>query len=208
MSDNENKVKNKLDQLDKNPFFSLFSPYLDFLGKGQIFSLVYFIFAGVNLVLPFIIMYQVINTGLFQYANAQIVFAFILSWIVVCFACWVGFQLWWNRRKKVTIIANSEFVAIPLSSDIVQTFGEWIGTLVAIIGAGAGLFTTIFLGNEASMLFRYMGLDFLSYGFLNIVMGPIIGFFLVIIFRFFAELLRVVAALANNTKDIANNIKK
>ena len=208
MSDIENKEKGKLDKLDGNPFFSLFTPYFDFIGKGKIFNLVYFLLAVINLFIPFFVIYQIINMRFFQYAEAKHIFAFIFAWLVVCFACWVGFQLWWNRRKRVTVIGKSEFIAIPLLSDIVQTFGEWLGTLIAIIGAGAGLFTTIFLGNEADVIFSYMGLDFLSYGIMNIIMGPIIGFFIVIIFRFFAELMRVVAALANNTKDIADNLKK
>ena len=201
-------LKNKFEKLDGNPFFSLFRPYLDFLGKGQIFSLVYLIFAVVNLFLPFVILFQVINFGLFRYPSAQLIFAFILSWLVICFACWISFQLWWDRRKKVTIISQSEFIAIPLASDILQTMGEWLGTLTAIIGAGAGLFTAIFLGNEARYLFYAMGMDYLNFGAAAIFIGPIVGFFIVIIFRIFAELLRIVAALANNTKDIAENLKK
>jgi hypothetical protein len=47
----------------------------------------------------------------------------------------------------------------------------------------------------------------LRFGAAVIIIGPVIGFFILIIFRFFAELLRIFAALADNTKEIAANIK-
>jgi hypothetical protein len=50
-------------------------------------------------------------------------------------------------------------------------------------------------------------MGFMRYGAATVIIGPVIGFFVIIIFHFLAEQLRILAALANNTKEIAANIK-
>jgi len=198
--------KQKFIQMTKGPFFNYSVPYLDFIRKGEFFTFIYFIMAVINLILPFVILYKVIDSGFFR-ADAKYIFTFILSWFVIVFACWIGFQIWWNRRTKIAVIAASEFVATPVFSEIFQTFGEWLGTFIGIVGAGIGLIATIALGNEASYIFETIGMGFLGYGAMVIIIGPVFGFFIIIISRFLAEQLRILAALANNTKEIATNIK-
>ena len=151
MSDVEaggNEGKKKFEKMTGSPFFTLSKPYLEFIGKEKLFGLVYIILAVINLILPFVILYQVIDSGFFNYVSAKYIFAFIFTWLVIVFACWIGFQLWWDRRKKAKDSGSSEFIAILNFSDILQTFGEWLGSLIAIIGAGGGLIAFIFLGND------------------------------------------------------------
>jgi len=198
------KMKMLLDKLDGNPFFGFARPYLNFIGKGTIFSFVYFIMAVVSLILPFFVIYFVVDSGFLGEVGGRGVVAFIFSWFVIAFACWIGFQLWWNRRKQVTEVAESEFVAIPICAGILRTFGEWLGTLIGITGFGAGLIASIILGNYMRMLEMYFGIPG---GPIVIFTGPVVGFFLLVLFRLLAELLKIVAALANNTKAIAENIK-
>ncbi|MDR1250796.1 MAG: hypothetical protein LBK62_01385 [Treponema sp.] len=197
-------VKKRFEQALKTPFFTFSKPYLEYIGKGKIFNLLYVVMAVISLLLPLAIIFMAVNSGFFRY-GAKYAAAFVFAWLVIAFACWIGFQLWWDRRTKVAAAADSEFIATPIFSRILQTFGEWLGTLIGIIGAGAGLVATIFLGRESYYLFRSMGLGFMNFGAAVIIIGPIIGFF--IITRFIAEQLRLFAALANNTKEIAENIK-
>jgi hypothetical protein len=206
METGESKLKETFEKLDKNPVFSFSKPYLDFIGKGKIFGLVYYVMAVISIILPFVVLYLAIDSGIFK-LGAKYVFAIILSWFVILFACWIGFQLWWNRRTKVTDMASSEFIATVCFSDIFQTFGEWLGTMIGIIGVGVGLIASIFLGSEARYLFRALGLSSLGTGPLVIISGPIMGFFIIILFRFLAELARLFAVLVNNTREIATNIK-
>jgi hypothetical protein len=201
------KMKKKFDQLGKGPFFNFARPYLDFISQGKVFFLIYIIMAAVNLLLPFAVLFKAVDVGLFQ-GPAKLVFAFLLSWIVIAFACWIGFQIWWHRRTIVSDVSTSEFVATPIFSEILQTLGEWLGTFIGIIGAGVGLIATIFLGAEARYLFMATGMEFLDMGAAVILVGPVIGFFIIITFRFLAEQVRILAALANNTKEIAANIKR
>ena len=203
----------KLEMLDekmsKNRIFTFSNPYLTYLGKGRFFTLVYILLAVTNLIFPFVILFHVIDSGFFKHAESNQISAFILLWIVIVFTCWVGFLLWWNRRKKVKNIGTPEFIAIPIFSHIIQTFGEWIGTLIGIIGAFGGLLMSIFLGNDAT-IFEGFGREFMQFmqlGVLTVIVAPIIGLIITILFRILAELLHLFAAIANNTKEIATNIK-
>jgi hypothetical protein len=190
-----------------NGLTALARPYLEFIDKGKLFGLVYTVMAIANVLLPFAVLYMVIDSGLLKYADGKLVAAFIFTWLVIAFACWVGFQIWWDRRKKMTTPATSQFSATVVFSEIVQTTGEWMGTMYAIIGAGVGLITTIFLESSGGSLLRALGMNFLSSGIMSIIIAPITGFFIIVGSRFLAEQLRIFAALANNTKEIADNIK-
>jgi len=200
----EGKVKALFDKLDGNPFFGFSRPYLNFIGKGAIFGFVYLIMAVVSLLLPFFVIYLVVDSGFLGEVGGRAVIAFIFSWLVIAFACWIGFQLWWNRRKQVAEVAESEFVAIPICAGILRTFGEWLGTLIGVAGFGVGLIASIVLGNYMRMLEGYFGIPG---GPAIIFTGPVTGFFLLVFFRLLAELLKVAAALANNAKAIAENLK-
>ncbi|MDR2499825.1 MAG: hypothetical protein LBD37_01930 [Treponema sp.] len=205
---NFGEMKGAFSKLEGTPFTNFSKPYLDFIGKGKLFVIIYMIMAIINLLLPFIIIYEVIDSGLFRSGEAKIVFAFIFSWIVIAFACWIGFQLWWDRKAKVKAFEDSEFIVTPIFSEIFQTFGEWLGTLIGIIGAGVGLITTIILGEYAGYLFQAIGMGFMPSGIIAVVAGPLIGFVIIILSRFIAEQMRLLVALVNNTKSIAANIKE
>ena len=204
---NLSKLEKLDEKMSKNQIFTFLNPYMEYLVKGKFFSIVYILLAVANLILPFVVLFQVIDSGFFKYAESNQISAFILLWIVIVFTCWIGFLLWWNRRKKVKSIGTSEFIAIPIFSHIIQTFGEWMGTQIGIIGAAGGLLTSIFLGNDTTIL-MVLGMEFMQrLGILAIIVAPIIGLIITILFRILAELLHMFAAIANNTKEIATNIK-
>jgi hypothetical protein len=207
MSDLGTEGKRKLEELAETPFFTFSKPYLDFIGKGKFFGLVYIVMAVISLLIPIGIIVKVVDSGILRYAGAKFTITFILSWIVIAFACWIGFQLWLDRKSKVKNSESSEFIATPILSELLQTFGEWAGTLIGIIGAGVGLIGSLILGEEVGYLFDAVGLESMSFGVMVIIAGPLIGFFFIIVSRFIAEQLRIWAALANNTKEIAVNVK-
>jgi len=202
INNNGNNRRSKFERMTEKSFFSFSMPYLNFIDKNVIYSFVYFVMAVINLLLPFVILYKVIDSGFFR-SGAKFIFAFVLSWIVIVFACWIGFQLWWNRRKKVVSIGTSEFSATLIFSEILQTFGEWMGTLTAIIGTGAGLLASIFLGNDINYLFKVIGIGYLNFGVAVVIVAPIIGICIIIVFRFLAEQLRLWASIAHNMGRIA-----
>lgn len=187
-----------------NKFFTFIKPYLSFIDKGDFFrkpfSWLYIAFAVLNLILPFYILYTAIDNNIFDtfYTPAKFIIVFILVWIVIAFASWVCFQLWWDRKNKVTetSVENSEFVATPVFAHFIQTFGEWIGTWIGIVGFFVALLATIILGSDTAAI----GVPFIQSGIAFIILMPIYGFLIVVGSRFLAEMCRALASIANNTK--------
>jgi len=188
-------------------------PYLSYIDSGKLyrkpFSWLYVLCAILNAILPFYVLYKVIDSGIFKYANeiggaAKYIFAFLLIWLALCVACWFGFQIWWNRKDKVlqTSEEGSEFPATPVISHFLQTFGEWLGTYIAVIGFGISLFGSIFLGSDVYSLNRAMDLPFNPglMGIGGVILFPLLGFTIIVLSRYFAELCRCLASIANNTK--------
>jgi len=204
----QNNENNSSNPPGESAFLGFAKPYFDFIGKGKIYIIIYIFMAIITLVIPFAVIFVVVYLGFLQYSGARIIVSFILSWLIIAFACWIGFQLWWYRKSSLKKIESADFIATPIISDIFQTFGEWLGTLIAIIGAGVGIIALIFLRGSSEYLFDNFGLVFMEYSPLMIVICPVAGFFIIILFRFIAEQFRIFASIANSTKDIASKIKK
>jgi len=201
----QNNGNNSSNPPEESLFLSFAKPYFDFIGKGKVYSIIYIMMAIISLLIPLALIFVVVYLGFLQYSGARMVMSFFLSWLIIAFACWIGFQLWWYRKSCLNKIQSADFIATPIISDILQTFGEWLGTLIAIIGAGVGIIITIFLrGSDSFSGF----LGFLDYCPLMIVVCPVVGFFIIILFRFIAEQLRIFASIANSTKEFAARIKK
>ncbi len=185
-----------------NKFFKFIEPYLTFIDKGHLFrkpfNWLYTLIAALNLLVPIFLLYQIIRNRALS-GGASIVISIILMWLIIAFACWVGFQLWWDRRSKVVTSSTEgdDFVATPVYAHFLQTFGEWIGTFVAIVGAGSSLIAVIFGGGSDMM---GLNLPLSDIGIAGIIVMPIYGFLVIVFTRFLAEMFRALAAIANNTK--------
>ncbi|GHT24528.1 hypothetical protein FACS189430_09590 [Bacteroidia bacterium] len=188
-----------------NKFFTFIKPYLSYIDSGsffrQPFGWLYMLMAGVNLLIPFYIFYAAVDNHVFQ-LGAKAIFLFLLIWLVVVFASWVSFQLWWDRKSKVTAVAGAgdEFTATPVFAHFIQTMGEWMGTWIGIVGFLVALLTTIILGESDRSFLGQIGLPFMESGAAFIIMMPVYGFLIVVVARFFAEQCRALSAIANNTK--------
>lgn len=187
-----------------NKFLTFIKPYLSFIDNGHLyrkpFSWLYATIGIINLVLPLQIFYMAVSRQIFS-GPVKFVIAFLLVWIVIAFASWVSFQLWWDRKSKVIDIAveGDEFVATPVFSHLVQTIGEWLGTWIGIVGFGVALLTTLILGSEGYFFSRQIGFGFLGTGWFFVVLMPIYGFLIIVGTRFLAEQFRALASIANNT---------
>lgn len=188
----------------ENKFFNFINPYLAFIDNGAIyrkpFNWLYTIFAILNILAPLVIFYIAIDKDIFD-APAKFIFAFLLIWIVIAFASWISFQLWWNRKSKVmqTSSIGDDFVATPVFAHLVQTFGEWIGTWIGIVGFLVPLIVLVIAGDEGGFLLRSLGIGFIYKGIVGVLLMPIYGFFIIIFARFLAEQFRALSSIANNT---------
>ena len=187
-----------------NKFFTFIKPYLSYIDKGHLyrnpFSWLYVLFAIINLILPIYIFFQALDNRIFD-SPAKYIIMFFLVWIIIALASWVSFQLWWDRKSKVSLTSSEgdEFVATPVFSHLIQTLGEWLGTWFVIVGFSVSLLTAIFIGDDANYL-SYLGIPFLETGFLSIIINPIYGFLIIVGFRFLAEQFRALSSIANNTR--------
>jgi hypothetical protein len=189
----------------ENKFFTFSKPYFNYIDQGHLyrkpFSWLYSFFGIINLLVPIWILAEAIDNDILD-AKAKFVLIFLLLWAGVGFASWVSFQLWWDRKSKLELTSTEgdDFVATPVFSHLIQTFGEWIGTWIGIVGFLSALITTVFLGEEGRYLLNAIGLDFLSAGFIYIIGMPFIGFMIIVFSRFLAEQFRALSSIANNTK--------
>ena len=182
----------------------IFNPMLKYIDDGKFFrepfKWLYAILGILNLLAPIGVLVFIIDSGFFKIASGGMIVAFILMWLILCLVMWFGFLLWWNRREKVyhASAQGDDFVAIPVYSHFIQTIGEWIGM---IVGIGGPLFTLIALlfgeGGQVTALMMKV-----PYGpsFWYIILLPIGGFLIVVMARALAEMLRALAAIANNTR--------
>ena len=183
-------------------FTSFIKPFLNIIDSGELFrkpfSWLYYLLAGLNLLVPVALLFKLGDVFDMPFKFA---ITFILTWFVVAAAGWIGFQIWWDRKEMVTKTSavGDEFIATPVFAHFVQTFGEWLAAWVTVVGLGFALFSSIFLGDSASQLARMMGIPLAS-GFVFILLYPIIGFAIIVVFRFLAETFRAIASIANNTR--------
>jgi len=214
--------KDTVKKITDSPFFTFSKPPLEFIEKAKlfkiIFTLVCVVMAVITLIHPFLILARVISSGYFNF-GVKYILAFVFTWLAVLAACWLGFHLWLDRRKKSEVFGSSEFIAIPFFAEILKTFGEWLGILYGVVGAVGGLFTLIFLGKYSGSTLSAILLGVNNNGLPIIgglggkigditgliftgavILGPVAGIIIIFVTRFFAERLRVLVAIANNTK--------
>jgi hypothetical protein len=189
----------------ENKFLTFIRPYLSFIDNGHFFrkpfSWLYTLLAIVNLLIPIYVFYQASDNRIFD-NPAKFVIVFLLLWVIVAFAGWVGFQLWWDRKSKIDMssTAGDEFIATPALSHFIQTLGEWIGTYIGIVGFWFALLTTIILGEEGYYLGHNLGIPYLETGWMAVITMPIIGFLIIVFSRFLSEQIRALSSIANNTR--------
>lgn len=192
--------------LPENIFLSI-RPFINYIDNGFLFrnpfSWLYMLFAVINLVVPIYVFYKAADNRIFD-AEGKIIIVFLIIWLIILFVSWVSFQLWWDRKTKVTTtsVEGDEFVATPVFSHLIQTIGEWVGIWISIVGFSVALLTTIILGDEGYYLSRQLGLGFMETGILFIILMPIYGFLIIVSTRFLAEQFKALSSIANNTRKI------
>lgn len=186
-----------------NTFFTLIKPLLNKIDNGELFrkpfSWLYIALAILSLIYPFIILSYAVKEHVF---DNDLGVLFMLIWVFTLFAGWISFQLWWDRKNVISKLTGPKdhYVATPVFGHFVQTLGEMLGLWVAIVGFGISLVAGIFFSDRSgASLFYSLDMDFLYMGWAGIIIMPIIGFIIIVITRYLAELITTFASIANNT---------
>ena len=188
----------------QSKFFTFIRPYLAYLDSGDFyrkpFGWLYFLIAVLNLNFPIYILLQAIDNDLFD-LPAKDVTVLMLIWLIILFAGWVSFQIWWDRRSKVvaTSVEGDDFVATPVYCHFIQTLGEWVGTWIGIVGFLSALLARLFLESEEGELLNEV-IPVANMALLQIFLMPVVGFLIIVSTKFIAEQSAALAAIANNTR--------
>lgn len=198
-------------------FLNFFKPLLDKINNSSffkyIFDKIFMLLSGVSILIPFYLLYMMIEKEIFN-AQGKFTITFLLLWLGILLASWLGFQIWWHSRSLINKDdeSNDKYIT-PLFSLLIKTLGEWLGFSIGIVGGWFALIGTLILGDDAGMLIRALGLgSILNVGYSFIIIMPIIGVLIIAAFRFVSELvdslIKVVISINRIELNTNNKIKE
>lgn len=180
------------------------SSFLNFIDSGDFFrkpfKVLYIILGIFNIAIPVLIGYIAYEAD-FMSAPTKWKLLFVIIWLIIGAASWLGFLIWWNRKEHLEVYspADDEFVATHIFSHFTQTMGEWLGSFIAIVGFGMTFVLLFFLKDEAPYFLNSLSFK-TKLSYFDLLRYPLTGFMIVVIARFFAEQVRAITTIARNTK--------
>ncbi len=141
------------------------------------------------------------------YALRLIVFAIALVCILLAAGLFC-MLIWWRRARHISRdpLSGDEYTATPLMAVLVQTIAETIGAWIGIVGASGTLVVFLLSWGDNNRGMRIPGLEEFSemrnMGVMGVIVFPILGWLIVLLGKWFAELLKVAASIANNTRSL------
>ncbi|MBD5214059.1 MAG: hypothetical protein HDS75_04460 [Bacteroidales bacterium] len=185
-------------------FTKLINPLFSFLDSGKLFKqpLMYLYYAlGVAMCLLGIY-FIVDNFDSFSYMPGAVKFYTIMMMLVLLAACVFSLMFWFHRANdlKNERFDETRFIAIPVVASLIRSIGEFLGLVLAYLGVCSGILTILILSFEDSTA--------IGLGLGELFGGAIAGYLLLVFFRYSAELILAIAAIANNTKDAVDELRK
>lgn len=189
--------------MENSKLLNILNPVLGFIDSGkffrQPFKWLYIIIGVLNIIIPIAMIIGVSNG--WDYMQGAMRFAMVLNILVAILVAFLGFLIWYKRAQNLKCDAgeSSRFIAIPLVANLLQTYGEWIGMIIGVGGFFTALIGFIFGG---SILYYY------HINFLVVILMPVVGYVLVVFFRFLAEGCLALANIANSAQSIDRKLDK
>jgi hypothetical protein len=192
--------------LPDNLFLSI-NGYLRSIDQGdffiRVFQWVYLVFSVMNIFFPLYLLYLIVDNNVLD-TNGKFIFLTLFVWLATAIAGWFSAQIWWDRRARIGYSSSEHqgYQVSHLFSNFIQTFGEWAGTYITIIGFVVALLANLF--DERSFFSGEM--DFLpeADGIFALVIIPMYGFLIIVSSRFVAEQIRALFTIASNVRSIRN----
>ena len=183
-------------------FFDLLKPLTDYIDSGNFFrkpfQWLYYTIGVLCAILPLYVLYLLLESRIFKYADGGDIFAIILIFFLFTAVCVMGFLLWFSRAKKLPELLpeGSKFVAVPGVANFIQTSGEFFGLLIGVFGFIGGILCSVFglgLGRDIPILATSIPMSFLSL---------LYGYLIIIFTRYISELILSIADIANNVEKL------
>ena len=188
--------------MEKLNFQSFVKPFLDYIDNGNFFrqpvKILYMIIGALNALLPFYLLYQLIDSGVFEFAGTGMIFGIVISWLIMLGGfVFVGI-LWWTRAEQFDTMAGQgdEYPVTPVFAHIVRTSGEAFGVIVGVILFLVTLVMLVFAGETGLSALNSLG----DFGWASLLILPVTGFFIIVTSRFLSEQIRAIVNIAQNTK--------
>ena len=199
------------EETQSSKFTGFINPVLSLIDNGTIyrkgFLALYFFSAIICLLFAlilFILIFTIISDLKFGTG-----FGIFLSWFACTFACWLEFQVFWNRMKKIDSLfkENDDFVAAPLIADYIKTCGECIfvgsvGSIPCLILLG--IITTI--SPELKYIIPIADVGGIVGSILFSILTIVLGYLSMLVLKFISETITAFASIANNTKKLDKSL--
>lgn len=149
--------------------------------------------------------WQLIDTGVFKYQALYAILATLVMLAVSVFAV----LFWINRSKhlKDKVQVNDDIVAIPVVAHFTQSIGECVGIIMCTVVALMAFLVPLLAGDMGGYMFRQLIPIDVSGPLLTAIFGALFcviwGYLIILVAHFWAETMRAIASIANNTRRIA-----
>lgn len=163
----------------------------------------YVVIAVINVALPIYLLVQAIRGKMFQYLGGWDITVFIIAWIVFFAGLLCLAAFWWLRMKQLddVTVAIDEFPSTPIVAHFVRTLGEWLGLLSGGVMFVVMLLIFILSGfSDGGAMSAFSSMSLGGDSFWSILMMPVVGFLIILFTRFLSEQIKVLVAIARNTK--------
>ena len=197
--------------MDTNNIFTFIYPVIDSLSKGSLIKKVMAFLFGLIGVLSFVVgVYFFFKT--ISYAPD---FWFVVLLFLFLLSSFISLQIWFYRAKAIMNLEDSDFIVIPIFSNLFRAIGENYAVFLITIGVGGTLMLWFSrYAYNLSEFARYI--PFVSFndsfigGLLFLLLTTVIAFIVLLLTYFLAENILVLVEIAKNTRGLKkeNNEEK
>ncbi len=203
-----------------------FKQYLKLNDSGKIFTKlvkpVYKIIGWAHVLLPLFILkvaYDAVSDNYNSFSSAlrffsndhDVILAFVLLLLfaVSCLAAYLAVKFWYDRASRLDVLIDtqSEFCVLPIIVTFVRNAGESIALMIAILGVGYAISTTLGLIFLSFAETDYFGkiLKTALFTLLGGTIGSIVIAYVTLVFhRFLSESIGLMVSVASNVSRIAH----
>lgn len=187
--------------------FSFLEPLFKYIDSGKLFRQpLQFIYYAIGILVALYVLYRLADVYDMASYIGGVYYLYAVLMTLVAIAAAIFTVLFWFRRSGDLIKdmpENARFQAIPAVSNLVITAGEWFGLVGAGVTFCAGIFGAILLPWNSYNVGEAI-LDMLAIA----VIGPIVSYLLLLLFRLIGEQILALGVIANKTNRIAHNTEK
>lgn len=178
---------------------AILKPMFDYIDSGKLFRQpIQWLYYVLGVLFAIALLASISKTAeFFDLGGTMVVVAVLVIILQIALAAFS--VLFWIKRgddMAHDTAVGARFVAIPAVANIIRCFGEFAGIVIAIFGIYVGVIAGIF------WLFSSWR-DYVGCPFLIAIGGPVVGYLILLINRFFAESMLAIASIANDTHELA-----